>query len=86
MSWSFRVCQDCCEVSNMWGCGRQFTSPVDVRWEAMDAQLLRRFWERHAAERASAADISDRVLVFHRGISDVRPSRSLLVHLLYQPS
>ena len=43
-----------------------------MRWEAMDAQLLRRFWERHAAERASAADISDRVLVFHRGISDVR--------------
>lgn len=56
------------------GCRRQFTSPVDVRWEAMDAQLLRRFWERHAAERAGAADISDRVLVFHRGISDVRPS------------
>ncbi|KAK9839613.1 hypothetical protein WJX81_000929 [Elliptochloris bilobata] len=49
-----------------------FTSPVDVRWEAMDPELLRRFWTRHAADRATAADISERVLVFHRGISNVR--------------
>ncbi len=48
-----------------------------MRWDAMDAELLRRYWTRHAAERASAADICERVLVFHRGISNVRCSSTV---------
>ncbi len=54
------------------GGAAQFTTPVEVRWDAMDPELLRRFWARHAGERAAAADISDHVLVFHRGMSDAR--------------
>ena len=50
----------------------QFNSPVEVNWEYMDTGLMRRFWANHEDERASKADISDRVLVFHRGISTVR--------------
>ena len=43
-----------------------------VNWEYMDTALMQRFWANHEEERASKADISDRVLVFHRGISTVR--------------
>ena len=50
----------------------QFNSPVEVNWEYMDTALMQRFWANHEEERASKADISDRVLVFHRGISTVR--------------
>jgi hypothetical protein len=49
----------------------------------MDPELLRRFWARHAGERAAAADISDHVLVFHRGMSDARapaPPRQTHAH------
>ena len=38
----------------------------------MDTELMQRFWANHEDERSSKADISDRVLVFHRGISTVR--------------
>ena len=50
----------------------QFNSPVEVNWEYMDTELMQRFWANHEDERSSKADISDRVLVFHRGISTVR--------------
>ena len=50
----------------------QFNCPVEVNWEYMDTGLMQRFWANHADERSSKADISDRVLVFHRGISTVR--------------
>lgn len=50
----------------------QFNSPVEVNWNYMDGELLHRFWASHEEERAGAASIADRVLVFHRGISTVR--------------
>ncbi|EIE18772.1 hypothetical protein COCSUDRAFT_60075 [Coccomyxa subellipsoidea C-169] len=49
-----------------------FNSPVEVNWNYMDGELLHRFWASHEEERAGAASIADRVLVFHRGISTVR--------------
>ena len=49
----------------------QFNSPVEVNWEYMDMDLMHRFWANHADERGSKASISDRILVFHRGISTV---------------
>ncbi len=53
----------------------QFNSPVEVNWEYMDRELMQRYWANHEAERAGTAPISDRILVFHRGISTVRPCR-----------
>ena len=49
----------------------QFNSPVEVNWEYMDSSLMQRFWKNHEEERADVASISDRILVFHRGISTV---------------
>lgn len=40
----------------------------------MDGELLQRFWAGHEEERLGAANIADRILVFHRGISTVRAS------------
>ena len=55
----------------------QFNSPVEVNWEYMDTELMQRYWANHEAERAGTAPISDRILVFHRGISTVSlPSSS----------
>ena len=51
----------------------QFNSPVEVNWEYMDRGLMERYWANHEAERAGTASISDRILVFHRGISTVMP-------------
>ena len=56
----------------------QFNSPVEVNWEYMDRELMQRYWANHEAERAGTAPISDRILVFHRGISTVRPSSTLV--------
>lgn len=56
----------------------QFNSPVEVNWEYMDSELMQRFWASHADERASKASISDRILVFHRGISTVKKSNQPL--------
>ena len=57
----------------------QFNSPVEVNWEYMDTELMQRYWANHEDERAGTASISDRILVFHRGISTVRltPSPTL---------
>ncbi len=52
----------------------QFNSPVEVNWDYMDGELLQRFWAGRSAERAGAAPIADRILVFHRGITTVRPN------------
>lgn len=49
----------------------QFNSPVEVNWEYMDSSIMQRFWKNHEEERADVASISDRILVFHRGISTV---------------
>ncbi|KAK9804732.1 hypothetical protein WJX72_002789 [[Myrmecia] bisecta] len=49
-----------------------FTMPVDVKWDLMDSSLLKRFWAGRQAERASLADISDHIIVFHRGIKTVK--------------
>ncbi len=55
----------------------QFNSPVEVNWEYMDSNLMQRFWENHQEERADVASISDRILVFHRGISTVNTHGAL---------
>lgn len=47
--------------------------PVEVDWSKNDSSLLSRFWAERPSERAEAADISDRVLVYHRGIDKVLP-------------
>ena len=55
----------------------QFTMPVEVNWSNMDTALMKRFWDaRPPEEREGIADMSDRVLVFHRGITSV----CLLLH------
>lgn len=51
----------------------QFNCPVDVNWDYMDGSLLRRFWAGHPEDRAAAAPICDRILVYMRGITTVRP-------------
>ncbi len=42
--------------------------PVEVDWSRNDTSLLTRFWEGAGQkDRAMAAEIADRVLVYHRG-------------------
>lgn len=53
-------------------CWMQFNMPVEVTWNKISDKLLRDFWARHPAERQGLADISDRILVFHRGIKEVQ--------------
>lgn len=50
----------------------QFNMPIEVSWEYMDTQLLQRFWSGHPQLQMQMADISERILVFHRGIHTVR--------------
>ena len=52
----------------------QFTMPVEVDWSKHDRSLIGRFWAAHPGEQAEAAEISDRILVYHRGIDTVRPN------------
>lgn len=52
-------------------CWMQFNMPVEVTWNKISDKLLRDFWARHPAEQQGLADISDRILVFHRGIKEV---------------
>jgi hypothetical protein len=49
----------------------QFTMPVEVDWSKNDTSLMGRFWAAHPGEQAEAAEISDRILVFHRGVDTV---------------
>lgn len=56
-------------------CCVQFNMPVEVTWNKISDKLLKNFWARHPAERQGLADISDRILVFHRGIKEVQPDR-----------
>lgn len=45
-----------------------FTLPCDVKWGAMDTQMLQRYWAAYPAGRAAApAETADRILVFQRG-------------------
>ena len=46
---------------------RQFSMPVEVRWGIFDGSLLRRYWSQRVDQRSRAADITDKILVFHRG-------------------
>lgn len=55
--------------------------PVEVTWDGMDTALLKRFWEAHPEERATLADISDRVIFFHRGITQVHAYNIVLCRL-----
>ena len=51
----------------------QFTMPVEVNWSFMDTSLMKRFWDaRPPEEQEGIAEMSDRVLVFHRGVTSVR--------------
>jgi len=52
----------------------QLTSPVTVNWAALDTSLLARFWRARPAERARAAAVCDRVLVYHRGVKTLTAS------------
>ena len=52
----------------------QFMMPVEVDWSRNDTSLLTRFWERAGQkDRAEAAEIADRILVYHRGFDKARP-------------
>lgn len=51
-----------------------FTMPVEVDWSKNDTELIGRFWEQHPAEQMKAAEISDRILVYHRGIDTATAS------------
>jgi len=44
-----------------------FTLPVDVAWESLDSALISRLFVRHPQLGMQAAQLSRRVLVFHRG-------------------
>ena len=46
--------------------------PVEVTWNKISDKLLKTFWAKHPMERQGLADISDRILVFHRGIKEVQ--------------
>lgn len=50
----------------------QFNMPIEVNWDAMDTQLLQRFWSGHPRLRRGTAELLERVMVFHRGIHTVR--------------
>ena len=58
--------------------------PVEVTWHKISDELLKTFWARHPSERQGLADISDHIMVFHRGIKEVMPiaERSLSSQLL----
>lgn len=49
-----------------------FNSPVEVNWDALDTNLLSRFWAARPAERARAAPVADRILIYHRGMKTVK--------------
>ena len=50
----------------------QFMMPVEVDWSRNDMSLLTRFWEGAGQkDREMAAEIADRVLVYHRGFDKV---------------
>ncbi|KAK9809543.1 hypothetical protein WJX73_000179 [Symbiochloris irregularis] len=50
-----------------------FTMPVEVNWANMDTHLMNRFWDtRPPEEKENIADMSDRVLVYHRGITSMK--------------
>mmetsp|Transcript_4707 Transcript_4707/g.14390 ORF Transcript_4707/g.14390 Transcript_4707/m.14390 type:complete len:653 (-) Transcript_4707:210-2168(-) len=44
-----------------------FVMPIDVAWEALDSSLISRLFVRHPHVGLQAAQLSRRVLVFHRG-------------------
>ena len=47
--------------------------PVEVDWSRNDRALLTRFWEGAGQkDRAEAAEIADRILVYHRGFDKAR--------------
>lgn len=45
--------------------------PVEVDWSKNDTSLIGRFWDQRPGEQDKAAEISDRILVYHRGIDTV---------------
>ncbi|KAL4459125.1 hypothetical protein ABPG75_013990 [Micractinium tetrahymenae] len=45
-----------------------FTLPCDVKWNAMDRQMLRRYWAAYPEGREAApAETAERIMVFQRG-------------------
>jgi hypothetical protein len=48
-----------------------FNMPVEVNWDVLDKSLLSRYWASHTQQRARLADVSDRILIFHRGVNTV---------------
>lgn len=57
------------------------TAPVTIPWDAYDAKLLTAFWAacpEAAALRRRLPDLSDRVLLMHRGVGLARQSGMLI--------
>ena len=45
---------------------------MEIAWEGMDTEVLRRFSQARPEEFFNAASICDNVLVMHRGVREVR--------------
>lgn len=48
----------------------ELSMPIKVDLEVMNNKMLTRFWEKRPEERKSLPDITDRLLIFYRGISE----------------
>ncbi|GMH33630.1 hypothetical protein BSKO_01464 [Bryopsis sp. KO-2023] len=46
----------------------QLTMPVAVNWKFLDNKMLTRFWNEKPAYSEGLAPLSDKILVFHRGV------------------
>jgi len=49
-----------------------FTLPVTVKWSNVDGDLLSKFWAQRPDMRQQLPDISDHILIFHRGLDVVK--------------
>ena len=48
--------------------------PVEVNWQFMNKDLMTRYWRhRGPSDHPDKASMADRILVFHRGVTSVRP-------------
>ncbi|CAG9464808.1 unnamed protein product [Pedinophyceae sp. YPF-701] len=49
-----------------------FALPLKVEYSTLDDRLLSTFWNRRPKERAQLAEFFDRVMVFYRGVGELR--------------
>ncbi|CAD7700320.1 unnamed protein product [Ostreobium quekettii] len=50
----------------------QLNMPVTVNWDYLDKDMLTRYWEGRPEERGGLAEMSDSILVFHRGVGVIK--------------